>query len=100
MDFRGLSRRERRQLDAIEEQLGVEAPDIVFAFRSAPGAAASADRLVFVALAALVAVFALFADAPLVVLVAMIGATAALIVPSPVKPPATSEGGPDTVPLH
>ncbi|MFC7615708.1 hypothetical protein ACFQV2_21630 [Actinokineospora soli] len=54
----------------------------------------------FVALAALVAVFALFADAPLVVLVAMIGATAALIVPSPVKPPATSEGGPDTVPLH
>ena len=99
MDFSGLSGRERRQLDAIEAQLRAEAPEVVFAFQVAPGEPPSAERLVYVGLAAMVALVALFADAPLVVLMAMVAATVSLTVPAPARPPAEKEGGPDTVPL-
>ncbi|GGS57501.1 MULTISPECIES: DUF3040 domain-containing protein [Actinokineospora] len=84
MDFRGLNRHEQRRLDDIERHLLEEAPEVVAAFQTAPVPSPDhGSRMVLVVLAALMAVVGLFADAPLLVVCSMAGATTALLAPSP-----------------
>ncbi|MFC5291219.1 DUF3040 domain-containing protein [Actinokineospora guangxiensis] len=87
MDFRGLSRREQRQLEAIEQHLDNDAPEVVSAFRAAadPSGAPSGQGL-YLLLSAFLAAAGLLTGVQGLVIVSMTLGMLSPILPDPLQP--------------
>jgi hypothetical protein len=87
MDFRGLSRREQRQLDAIEQHLDNDAPEVVSAFRAvADPSGASSGQGFYLLLSAFLAATGLLTGVQGLVIVSMTLGMLSPILPDPFQP--------------